>query len=226
MSVYCIVNQTIRLDDPTKKLRLQEPLAYTNQRAHAFRVTVVDADGEAVALSGVGCVGQFMKLGVDETVAPINGTVTGNVAEVVLPASCYVTPGRFRFTMDIATMISTSGVANFSDSTAYAKGDQVVYSGFVYVFTAAHAAGAWTGLDAKIGTESRTALWVEGIVERNMSGTIIDPGTPVGNIAQAINDAETAAAAASEAAAEAQAAIAEMFVATVSGTTLVLGPVS
>ncbi len=36
----------------------------------------------------------------------------------------------------------------FSSSTAYAKGDYVIYNGVLYKFTAAHSAGAWTGSDA------------------------------------------------------------------------------
>lgn len=34
-------------------------------------------------------------------------------------------------------------IPEFSAATAYAKGDEVVYDGKLYVFTAAHAAGAW-----------------------------------------------------------------------------------
>lgn len=36
----------------------------------------------------------------------------------------------------------------FASDTAYAEGDHVLYNGTLYVFTAAHAAGAWTGTDA------------------------------------------------------------------------------
>ena len=45
-------------------------------------------------------------------------------------------------------------IPEFSAATAYAKGDEVVYDGKLYVFTAAHAAGAWTGTDAEeFGTQ-------------------------------------------------------------------------
>ena len=37
---------------------------------------------------------------------------------------------------------------DFSTSTAYAAGDYAIYNGHLYRFTAAHAAGAWTGTDA------------------------------------------------------------------------------
>ena len=36
----------------------------------------------------------------------------------------------------------------FSDATAYAADDRVIYDGKIYKFTEAHAAGAWTGTDA------------------------------------------------------------------------------
>lgn len=54
------------------------------------------------------------------------------------------------------------------------------------------------------GDASRTVLWVEGMVERNVSGNISDPGTPVGNIEQAVGNANNAATAANQAAAAAQ----------------------
>ena len=159
--VYCIVNQAIKLADRTHKVYLNEPLAYDNALAHSMQVTVYNDDGEE-DLSGVGVVGSFMKAD-GNTVSPINGTVSGNVAQVLLPASCYVTPGRFKFTMNLS----------------------------------------------KNGT-TRTALWVEGRVERNVGGTIIDPGTPVGNISTAIANANAAATAANEAATEASALVEEL----------------
>ena len=45
-------------------------------------------------------------------------------------------------------------IPEFSASTAYSKGDKVIHGGSLYEFTAAHAAGAWTGTDAEeIGTQ-------------------------------------------------------------------------
>lgn len=160
--VYCVVNQSIKLKDITRKINIHEPLAYDNALAHAMQVTVFDDDGQPESLAGVGVVGSFMKAD-GNTVTPINGTVSGNVAQVILPASCYVTPGRFKFTMNL----SGSGT-------------------------------------------TRTVLWVEGHVERNIGGTIIDPGTPVGNISTAIDNANAAASAASQAAADASALVEEL----------------
>lgn len=156
--VYCVINRTVKLADRTQKISLNEPLAYDNALAHAIRVTAVQEDGTPEDLTGVGVVGSFMKAD-GNTVTPINGTVSGNVAEIILPASCYVTPGRFKCTMNL----SKSGA-------------------------------------------TRTVLWVEGHVERNVGGTIIDPGTPVGNISTAISNANAAASAATSAATAASAA--------------------
>lgn len=159
--VFCIVNHARKLSAPTRKVQLAEPLAYSNSLAHSFRFTAYNDDDTEADLTGVGVVGNFLKAD-GNTVSPINGTVSGNVAEVILPESCYLVPGRFKFTMDLT---NTNGGA-------------------------------------------RTAIWVEGIVERNISGTITDPGTPVGNIAQAIGQANAAASSANQAASSANTAAA------------------
>lgn len=49
---------------------------------------------------------------------------------------------------------SMKDIPAFSASSTYAKGDKVVHDGKLYAFSAAHAAGAWTGTDAEeIGTQ-------------------------------------------------------------------------
>ena len=151
--VYCIVHETAKLPHPTRKVQLNEVLAYNNAQAHAMRVTLFEDDGTAADLTGASATGSFKRAD-GQTVEPINGTISGNMAEIILPASCYVAPGRFTFTMNLN----------------------------------------------KTGGFARTILWVNGIVERNTTDEIVDPGTPVGNIEQAIGQATAAAAAASEAA--------------------------
>lgn len=199
MEVYCIVNRAVKLSDPTRKVDLREPLAYDNAMAHAMQVTVFNDDGTEADLSGIGVTANFKKAN-NETVSPINGTVNGNVAQVILPPSCYVTPGRYKFTMNLNKMTPTTGIASFSTSTSYAKGDLVVYSGVVYRFIVAHPAGAWNSEHATPDGAARTVLWVEGIVERNTTDTIVDPGTPISNVSQAIGNANAATASASSAA--------------------------
>ena len=48
----------------------------------------------------------------------------------------------------------SSGIAAFSDAVAYAVGDRVTYGSpaKIYIFTAAHAAGDWTGEDVRLAT--------------------------------------------------------------------------
>lgn len=157
--VFCIVNHARKLSTPTRKVQMAEPLAYSNTLAHSFRFTAFTDEDEEADLTGAGIVGNFLQAD-GNTITPITGTASGNVAEVILPGSCYLVPGRFKFTMDITE-----------------------------------------------GSTTRTAMWIEGIVEKNISGTIIDPGTPEGNISQAIgrandaaNDANSAAERAEEAA--------------------------
>lgn len=58
----------------------------------------------------------------------------------------------------------------------------------------------------KSGGYNRTVLWVEGIVEKNTSGTIIDPGTAVTNYSTVIANANAAASAANAAAESANSA--------------------
>ena len=164
MNVNCIVSRDIKLSEPTKKIFLSAPLAYNNALAHSMRVNVYNDDGTAADLSGVGVTGVFLRAD-NKTVNPINGTTVEsasgvkNIAEIILPASCYIVPGRYTFTMNLTANGST-----------------------------------------------RTVLWVEGHVERNTSEEIIDPGTPVGNIEQAIGSANSAASAANAAASDANAA--------------------
>lgn len=48
-----------------------------------------------------------------------------------------------------ATLGGNANIAPvFNTATAYSKGDMVNYNGALYVFTANHSAGAWTGSDA------------------------------------------------------------------------------
>ena len=126
-----------------------------------MRVTVLNDDGTAADLPNTAVTASMLKAD-GNTVSPIVGTISVNVAQVILPESCYLVPGRFKLTMNLTS-----------------------------------------------GSASRTILWVEGYVERNVSGTIIDPGTPVGNITQAIGAATAAAESATTAAASALSAAGE-----------------
>ena len=73
---------------------------------------------------------------------------------------------------------SVGEIPEFSATTAYAKGDEVLHDGKLYKFSAAHAAGAWTGTDAdEIGTQGDVDFlklndgWVKQI---SASGHVVD----------------------------------------------------
>lgn len=51
---------------------------------------------------------------------------------------------------------ATDDLPIFSATVAYTAGDIVVYNGRLYVFTADHAAGAWTGTDVKLYKKANT----------------------------------------------------------------------
>lgn len=100
MNVNCVVSRSGRLCDQTGKIYLETPLAWNNALAHAMRYTALDDAWAAADLTGIGVTGSFLRAD-GETVEPINGTVTGNVAEVILPPACYIVPGHFKFTMHL-----------------------------------------------------------------------------------------------------------------------------
>lgn len=100
MNVNCVVSRSGRLCDQTGKIYLETPLAWNNAMAHAMRYTALDDAWAAADLTGIGVTGSFLRAD-GETVEPINGTVTGNVAEVILPPACYIVPGHFKFTMHL-----------------------------------------------------------------------------------------------------------------------------
>ena len=89
------------LSEPTPKVLLAEPLVYNNAKAHAMQLTVLNDDGTDASLSGVSVAGTMMLRGNGTTVTPLNGSVSGNVAQVILPAACYAVPGRFTFIMNM-----------------------------------------------------------------------------------------------------------------------------
>lgn len=204
--VFCVVNRSAKLTERTKKIVLSEPLAYDNSYAHSMRATLFNDDETPADLTGVSSVASMYRSD-GRTVSPINGTVSGNVAEVILPPSCYVSPGLFKFTMNLfkATEV-TEETDEFSSLEDYVVGDVVVYDGVVFRFKEPHSAGEWTGDDVLPDGAYRTILWVEGYVERNISDELVDPGHPVGNIANAIASAQNAAQEAYLAAADARSA--------------------
>lgn len=71
-------------------------------------------DGAEASLSGVSCVAYFIKA--DGTSVTIEGTVSGNVAYVVLPQSCYTVEGQFQLSIKLS-WIGGSMTARIIDGT-------------------------------------------------------------------------------------------------------------
>lgn len=177
--VYCIVRRTVKITEEAPVVTLKRPLAYDNAYAHAVEVTLLNDDDTPADLTGAGVVATMLRAD-GRGVFPINGTITGNIAQVILPPACYVVPGRIKLTVNLAKPTSPAGVDAFSASTAYSKGDLVVVNGVVYRFTDDHPQGEWTGTDAVPDSTIRTILWVDGTAERNTSKELVDPGSSYG----------------------------------------------
>ena len=100
-TVHCVVERAAKLSEPTRKTSLHEPLAYDNAYAHSMRYRAYNDDGTEADLTGYSVVGAFTPSG-HNTIKPLlNGTISGNVAELILPSACYKHPGRFKFTMNL-----------------------------------------------------------------------------------------------------------------------------
>ena len=100
-TVHCVVERAAKLSEPTRKKLLYEPLAYDNAYAHSMRYRAYNDDGTEADLTGYSVVGAFTPSGRNTIKPLLNGTVTGNVAELILPSACYKHPGRFKFTMNL-----------------------------------------------------------------------------------------------------------------------------
>ena len=101
MSVYCIVNAQQKLHDRTRKIFLNEPMMYDNARAHCFRLYLTDDDGNTPAdLSGASVTAAFLRPD-NVTVYITDGTITGNMVEVILSDDCYSAAGRYKLTVNL-----------------------------------------------------------------------------------------------------------------------------
>lgn len=196
--VYCIVRRTVKITEEAPVVTLKRPLAYDNAYAHAVEVTLLNDNGTPADLTGAGVVASMLRAD-GKGVFPINGTIAGNIAQVILPPSCYVVPGRIKLTVNLVKPTPADGVTVFSPDDDYTKGSIVAVNGVVYRFTDDHPQGEWTGEDAVPDSTIRTILWVEGTAERNTSNELVDPGSSYG-ITAAIGGANAAAASATQAA--------------------------
>ena len=81
-----IIQRTVDVSDGLMQEKILEPLALEDALAHVFRITV-EEDGSAADLSGCTAFGYFIRPTSDTVM--ITGTISGNTAEITLPAACY-----------------------------------------------------------------------------------------------------------------------------------------
>lgn len=79
------------LDKGTYEVNLRSPLMQADSQADAFRVSVT-RNGADVDVSGMNAYG-YMYIAANQTTVALGGTVSGNMAEVVLTSDCYAVPG-------------------------------------------------------------------------------------------------------------------------------------
>ena len=128
MDVYCLIERTGPLREPTQPIQLPQPLAWNNAQAHAFRYHVTNDDGTAADLTGIGVTGNFTVDGHD-TISPITGTITGNTAEIILPAACYAYHGRYTFEMNLTKSGQTRTVMWVEGRVSKKRTDAIVDPG-------------------------------------------------------------------------------------------------
>lgn len=98
--ITTILDFTADISKGLAKTRLAPWLVAGDKQAHTFRVTVLD-NGSAANMAGAGCAAYVVRA--DGVTVPVLGSVSGNVASVTLPASCYTVPGRVAVIIRLST---------------------------------------------------------------------------------------------------------------------------
>lgn len=110
MAVSSVISRTRDLNKPTTIEPLAHVLAMGDSQGDMFQVAVTNGS-IPLDISFGACTGWFVRLEEgkkieDCSTVALTGSVSSNVATIILPEACYVTPGRFIFTM----YVTLSGV--------------------------------------------------------------------------------------------------------------------
>lgn len=106
MSASNIITASVDLARGVRLVRLGRLFASGDKSAHTISVTVLN-DGAAADLSGQTVKGYFIRA--DDATVTINGTLSGNVATVTLPNSCYAVSGHFQLIIKaLSTNVNTA----------------------------------------------------------------------------------------------------------------------
>lgn len=101
-----VIKKTVYLDAVQKVDQLDGPLYQLEESGHTFEITCMSG-GTAAAVSGT-VSGRFLRA--DETTVYFTGTLSGNVASLTLPQSCYSVNGRFGLVVFISGNDVTSAI--------------------------------------------------------------------------------------------------------------------
>ena len=106
MSASNIITATVDLARGVQLHRLGRLFASGDKAAHTISVTVLQ-DGAAADLSGQTVKGYFIRA--DDATVTFDGTLSGNVASVTLPNSCYAVAGHFQIIVKaLSTNVNTA----------------------------------------------------------------------------------------------------------------------
>lgn len=110
-----LISQEIDLQTGTTQTRVwpNTLMEVGDKNSHEWRVAVKDG-GQSVSLNSGEAVGYFVRH--DGATVPVNGSVSGNVASVIMPASAFAVPGELTAIMKISLggAILTAAVARFN----------------------------------------------------------------------------------------------------------------
>ena len=135
---------------------------------HTFEISGVDNSGNAISLSGT-VAGVFLRP--DNTDVPINGSASGGIVSVTLPAECYDVPGRFGLTVFVTSdgqktcVYAAIGTVGRTSSGSVAPGTSADVVDLINQISAAVATipASWSGLMADIApTYSTSAAYPVG----------------------------------------------------------------
>lgn len=98
-NITTVITKTVDLDAPDMHQQyLARPLVRGNHQAHEFRL-LCTRNGVKVDLTGARVWGYVRRQ--DGVTIPMEGTVDGHIASVVLSSACYVIPGTVMISIDI-----------------------------------------------------------------------------------------------------------------------------
>ncbi len=98
-NITTVITKTVDLDAPDMHQQyLARPLVRGNHQAHEFRL-LCTRNGAKVDLTGARVWGYVRRQ--DGVTIPMEGTVEGHIASVVLSSACYVIPGTVMISIDI-----------------------------------------------------------------------------------------------------------------------------